>query len=508
MSQISNGVFFTRHNFLADTSLYVLTSKYNTLQTGAHFAFLFVSTIEVVIEHERNRAMSSSFSVNTNVAALDALQTLNTTARELDSTRLRVSSGLNINGAKDNAAIFAIAQNLRASDTSLTAVTQSLNRTKSVLDVSINAGEEVQTLLISIREKVVAASDAGQPVSSINALKKDFESLRDQLRDVVRSATFNGVNLIDGPSLPPGKPDSVSAVTSPDGLNKIVIPRINFQLFDDVPTTTGGVVSSTGTTTSNTGGIGVVQGVTATSVAKTAGVVQTQAAGATVYTTSSSTDSITIDGSAIQINGGTTVTPGGVTIFAGNQYTLTPPDATTTTNAQTAVALAGTTNPKIRITGGSVSVIDGIATVTSGKIDVIAGTVTTQAGTPSVPSTVIPVPETVTPIPASNVVQIRATDTFIDAASAEALLSKIDLSIKLTGDGLATLGAASRNIDQQITFTSKLSDTFKTGIGSLVDANLAVESAKLQSLSVKQQLGTQALSLANAAPQSILQLFK
>ncbi len=452
--------------------------------------------------------MSSSFSVNTNVAALDALQTLNSTARDLDITRLRVSSGLTINGAKDDAAVFAIAQNLRANNQSLDAVTQSLNRTKSILDVSINAGEEVQSLLITLREKVVAASDSGLPASSINALKIDFERTRDQLSSVVSTASYNGVNLIDGPALPPSKPDSISALTSPDTQNKIIIPRINFQLFDDVPTTTGGVVSATGITTSNTGGISKVQGITPTSVTTTGSVVQSTAAGATVYTTSNATDSIVVDGSIIQINGGFTTTPGGVTIFHGNQYTLTAPDATTTDNGQTSVVPAGTVNPKIRITGGSVSVIDGTATVTSGKVEVIAGTATTQDGIPTVPSTVVPVPETITPIPASNVVQLRATDTFTDAASATALLTKIDLSSKLTGDGLAILGAASRSIDQQLTFTTKLSDTLKTGIGNLVDANLAVESAKLQSLSVKQQLGTQALALANAAPQSILQLFK
>jgi flagellin len=60
----------------------------------------------------------------------------------------------------------------------------------------------------------------------------------------------------------------------------------------------------------------------------------------------------------------------------------------------------------------------------------------------------------------------------------------------------------------QLNFTSKLTDTLTSGIGNLVDANMAVESAKLTSLQTKQQLGVQALSIANQAPQTILSLFQ
>jgi flagellin len=73
---------------------------------------------------------------------------------------------------------------------------------------------------------------------------------------------------------------------------------------------------------------------------------------------------------------------------------------------------------------------------------------------------------------------------------------------------LSDLGAGSRQIDAQSTFTSKLSDVIEAGIGNLVDADLAKESARLQSLQVKQQLGVQALSIANQAPQTITSLFR
>jgi len=74
--------------------------------------------------------------------------------------------------------------------------------------------------------------------------------------------------------------------------------------------------------------------------------------------------------------------------------------------------------------------------------------------------------------------------------------------------GLASLGSQATALDTQQDFLAKLSDEIENGIGNLVDADLAKESAKLQSLQIKQQLGAQALSIANQAPQVILSLFK
>jgi len=76
------------------------------------------------------------------------------------------------------------------------------------------------------------------------------------------------------------------------------------------------------------------------------------------------------------------------------------------------------------------------------------------------------------------------------------------------GSQLASYGSASTYINNQVSYNSDKIDALNTGLGSLVDANLAQESALLQSLQIKQQLGTQALSIANQAPQSLLSLFK
>jgi flagellin len=93
-------------------------------------------------------------------------------------------------------------------------------------------------------------------------------------------------------------------------------------------------------------------------------------------------------------------------------------------------------------------------------------------------------------------------------AGALSLLTTINAQELIVGTALGTLGANAKNIDFQSTFSRTLSDAVTEGLGSLVDADLAKESAKLQALQVKQQLGVQALSIANKRPEIILGLFR
>lgn len=106
------------------------------------------------------------------------------------------------------------------------------------------------------------------------------------------------------------------------------------------------------------------------------------------------------------------------------------------------------------------------------------------------------------------VLTFASTDSIATAAGAVTTLTKLEESAKNLQTTLSDLGSASREVERQLTFNSKLSDTLTSGIGNLVDADLAKESASLQALQVKQQLGVQALSIANQAPQSILSLFR
>ena len=95
-----------------------------------------------------------------------------------------------------------------------------------------------------------------------------------------------------------------------------------------------------------------------------------------------------------------------------------------------------------------------------------------------------------------------------DSTKANASLIVVEALIKTAIEGAAALGSSKGHIEDQQKFISKLVDAMKSGIGALVDANMEEASARLQALQVQQQLGTQSLSIANKAPQMILQLFK
>lgn len=286
-----------------------------------------------------------AFSVNTNPGAMVALENLNSTASMLQQTQNRISTGLKVAGAKDNSAAYAIAQKLRGDLGGLTAVSDSLSRAKSTVDVALSGAQSISDVLNQMKTKAMAASDAGLDSVSRNSLQQDFNALRDQISTFVKSSNFNGTNLLDGSS------GTVSALKS------------------------------------------------------------------------------------IQ-NGG-----------AGPGWT---PDSFTVANQNLAL-----------------------------------GTGTT----------------------AGSVIALGAATTFTDATTAAAASTAVDTSIANMSTVLGTLGSVSRQIDSQITFNSTLSDTITAGVGSLVDADLAKESANLQSLQIKQQLGTQALSIANQAPSSIMKLF-
>ena len=107
-----------------------------------------------------------------------------------------------------------------------------------------------------------------------------------------------------------------------------------------------------------------------------------------------------------------------------------------------------------------------------------------------------------------GIVTIAATASFATATQADTIASQLGTSLDNVNAALARLGTKSKALEIHSTFVTKLSDSLTEGIGNLVDADLARESAKLQSLQVKQQLGIQALSIANQSPQSILSYFR
>ncbi|MEQ8403574.1 MAG: flagellin [Oceanicaulis sp.] len=107
-----------------------------------------------------------------------------------------------------------------------------------------------------------------------------------------------------------------------------------------------------------------------------------------------------------------------------------------------------------------------------------------------------------------SIVTLSATASFGTAAAASTAAGTIETSLDNLNSALARLGTGSKSLEVHKTFVGKLSDALEKGIGNLVDADLAKESARLQSLQVKQQLGIQALSIANSAPSTVLGYFR
>jgi flagellin len=274
-----------------------------------------------------------TLSVHTNKAALTALQNLNKTNNELGDVQNKINTGLKINNAKDNAAVWAIAQGQRADIGALGAVRMSLERANSIAEVSLSAGETISDLLVQLKEKVVAAMDTSLDTASRTALDSDYKAILRQITQVVTNSSFDGANLLTG--------------------------------------------------------------------------------------------------------------------SGGNIQFLANAEATSRLTLSTRTMALGGSN-----------------------------------------------------------ITIPATSSISTVALASAALTQLSASIGNVNQALGNLGSQAKQLEAHLEFVSKLTDVLESGVGNLVDADLAKESARLQALQVQQQLGAQALSIANSAPQIVLQLFQ
>lgn len=134
-------------------------------------------------------------SVNTNVGAMVAIQSLSATNRELARTQNAISTGLKISSPKDNGAIWAIAQKMRSDVSAYDRVIESNQNASAKLDVAIAAGETIMDLLNQMKGKALAATQPGLSAATFNNLNTDFQQLRDQVTSTIANATFDGANM-------------------------------------------------------------------------------------------------------------------------------------------------------------------------------------------------------------------------------------------------------------------------------------------------------------------------
>lgn len=136
-------------------------------------------------------------SINTNAGALTALRNLNSINRSLDKTQDRVSTGLRVGSALDDASSFSIAQGVRGELKALTAVTQGLNTAKGIGKVALAGTTSVSNILQDIRAKLTELSNQGITTAQRTILTNDFDALVSQALNFVANAEFNGINLLD-----------------------------------------------------------------------------------------------------------------------------------------------------------------------------------------------------------------------------------------------------------------------------------------------------------------------
>lgn len=144
----------------------------------------------------------STNSINSNYASVIALQGLDQASADLNGVQAKVSTGLDVGAASDNASVWGIAQDQRNASTALDSVKLSLQRSQSTLDVAVSGGQTISDLLNQIRTKTLSGTDASLSSADRSVLNNDVQSLIKQITTVVNSADFNGANLIKAGATP------------------------------------------------------------------------------------------------------------------------------------------------------------------------------------------------------------------------------------------------------------------------------------------------------------------
>src|SRR6202012_4755700 len=159
-----------------------------------------------------------------------ALEYLTQTQGQLNATQSAINSGLKVADARDNGAVFAIAQNQRAAVAGYSSVINSINNGTSSIDVALSAGQSISDLLIQLKTSALSAADSSLDTASRQALNANFTALRDQITTIVKNAVFNGFNLVNGST------NQITSLASADGSRRITTQAQNMSLSGSIVT--------------------------------------------------------------------------------------------------------------------------------------------------------------------------------------------------------------------------------------------------------------------------------
>ena len=398
-------------------------------------------------------------SILTNNSAMVALQTLRTINNDLSTTQSEISTGKSVASAKDNSAVWAISKVMESDVKGFKAISDSLSLGEASVAVARNASESITDLLTEMKGKIVAAQEDNVDRGKIN---DDVTALKDQIASVVGAAQFNGLNLVDGTTT------TTNVLSSLDRDNSGAVSASSIavagQNLSSGAYVAGNVfVTGSGTESSDGDSFGLT------------------------LDASGGNDTVTIDDTDLSAGDNVSMRFGDTEV----SYTVTAADVASTTTADVvAVGLkaaieAGTTGIAVDYDSGS----SGELTITNNN------------------TTSVSVSGQYTNAAAGGLGALAAIDVSTDVGAAAALGS-IETLIDTAIDAAAAFGSVEGRISTQAEFISNLSDSLKSGIGSMVDADMEAVSARLQALQTQQQLGVQSLSIANQAPQTLLSLFR
>lgn len=548
-----------------------------------------------------------SLSLLTNAGAMTALQTMNKTQKNLLQTQSRISTGLKVSNAQDNAATWAISTTMKSDVTGLKAIQENLSLSSSTISTARGAAEQISTLIGQIKGKVTSAEN-----SAVDKVKvqSDIDGLMGQINSIVSGSQFNGVNLINsqGSYNILGSLDRSSTGVSTTYINvsnqdlrvtggqlsslaNISVVERGTDLLGATGSATtviaganatsdmegtkqvefqGGAAPATGAVTfTYTDSAGATQTVTANSTAATnTGTVNALnntsefsahffaevGAGANdvrIMAKNRATDSsyniVSLGGAAF--NGGTGVNTSATQTRTAMSFQSGEPlkdgeviqidysinGASHTVKLQAADAangtLLGTDSSGNKILALNSAVVTAYNVTGSGMADAIRGALVSNnelqtggayhfavGGAATAAGAVGAAVDGATIGLSANgsanlfAASVDGTDAInhftLPVTDYASVLGRVETALSAATNAASAFGSAQSRIDTQKEFVGAMVDSLNTGIGNLVDADMTEESARLQALQVQQQLGVQALSIANQSPQSILSLFR
>ena len=490
--------------------------------------------------------------VNTNMNSLTAQNNLSTNQASLATAMQRLSSGLRINSAKDDAAGLAISQRMTAQINGSNQAARNANDGISLAQTAEGALGQIGSNLQRMRELAVQSANGTNSASDRAALNNEVQALSQEIDRVAQSASFNGVNLLDG-SFTAQKFQVGANATANDSITVSQISSARTSALGGSGTSTASTVTGTATTAALTAGavtlngfqvgassvgasagqsaasafsiaaaingVSSQSGVTATANASTVtGAVQSVFAGFTAANSFSVNgvnvgaiaNGATAPGAganvAAAINSVSTQT--GVTATADNlgKVTLTAADGRDITLlAQGTTTAAAALTDWGLVTGdvaGPVAAVTTHGTVTLNSTNaagiVVSGGAVASAGLTAA---------TTAPSTTLTINSISSIDV-LTASNATNALSAIDGALSSVNSSRASLGAIQNRFSSVVASLQTTAQNLTASVSRIQDADFAAETASLSRAQILQQAGTAMVAQANQGPQGVLALLR